>query len=69
MASKPSSTRQLHQRTAAAVQKTRPVEKVGTTICDTQKDTARAMGAKLASLKGILWVGVVMFLFGIATLA
>jgi hypothetical protein len=33
-----------------------------------QKDTARELGAKLASLKGIVWVGVVMFLFGLATL-
>jgi hypothetical protein len=33
-----------------------------------QKDTARELSAKLASLKGIVWVGVVMFLFGLATL-
>jgi hypothetical protein len=33
-----------------------------------QKDTARELGAKLASLKGIVWVGVVMFLFGLASL-
>jgi hypothetical protein len=33
-----------------------------------QKDTAREIGAKLASLKGIVWVGVVMFLFGLASL-
>lgn len=33
-----------------------------------QKDTARELGAKLASLKGIVWVGVVMFLFGIASI-
>ena len=33
-----------------------------------QKDTAREIGAKLASLKGLVWVGVVMFLFGLATL-
>jgi hypothetical protein len=33
-----------------------------------QKDTARELGAKLASLKGIVWVGVVLFLFGLATL-
>ena len=34
-----------------------------------QKDTARELGAKLSSLKGIVWVGVAMFLFGLATLA
>ena len=33
-----------------------------------QKDTAREIGAKLASLKGIVWVGVALFLFGLATL-
>ena len=31
-----------------------------------QKDTARELSAKLASLKGIVWVGVAMFLFGLA---
>jgi hypothetical protein len=54
---------------APAVQTTRTVEKAGTTIGAAQKDTARELGAKLASLRGIVWVGVVMFLFGIATLA
>ena len=33
-----------------------------------QKDTARELGAKLASLKGIVWVGVALFLFGLASL-
>ncbi len=33
-----------------------------------QKDTARELSAKLASLKGIVWVGVLVFLFGLATL-
>ena len=33
-----------------------------------QKDTARELGAKLASLKGIVWVGVVMFVFGLASM-
>jgi len=51
------------------VQKTRTIEKAGTTIGAAQKDTARELGAKLSSLKGIVWVGVVMFLFGLATLA
>ena len=54
---------------APAVQTTRTVEKAGTTIGAAQKDTARELGAKLASLKGIVWVGVIMVLFGIATLA
>jgi len=55
--------------TAPTVQTTRTVEKAGTTIGAAQKDTARELGAKLASLKGIVWVGVVMFLFGIASVA
>jgi hypothetical protein len=33
-----------------------------------QKDTAREVGAKLASLRGIVWVGAGLFLFGLATL-
>jgi hypothetical protein len=53
---------------APALQTTRTVEKAGTTIGAAQKDTAREFGAKLASLKGIVWVGVLMFVFGIATL-
>ena len=32
-----------------------------------QKDTARELSAKLANLKGIVWVGVAMFLFGLAS--
>ena len=32
-----------------------------------QKDTARELSAKLASLKGIVWVGVAVFLFGLAS--
>ena len=30
-----------------------------------QKDTARELGAKLSSLKGIVWVGVGLFVFGL----
>ena len=33
-----------------------------------QKDTARELGAKLASLKGFVWVGVGLFVFGLASL-
>lgn len=55
--------------TEPSIQKTRTIEKAGTTIGAAQKDTARELGAKLSSLKGIVWVGVAMFLFGLATLA
>jgi hypothetical protein len=34
-----------------------------------QKDTARDLAAKLSSLRGIVWVGVALFVFGLATLA
>jgi len=33
-----------------------------------QKDMARELGAKLSSLKGIVWVGVALFLFGLASI-
>ena len=33
-----------------------------------QKDTSRALAAKLSSLKGIVWVGVALFVFGLASL-
>ena len=33
-----------------------------------QKDTARELGAKLASLRGIVWVGAGLFVFGLASL-
>jgi hypothetical protein len=33
-----------------------------------QKDAARELGAKLASLKGVVWIGVAMFLFGLASI-
>jgi len=50
------------------VQKTRTVEKVGTVVGAAQKDMAREIGAKLASLRGIVWVGMGLFLFGLASL-
>ena len=42
--------------------------RAGTELGAAQKDTARELGAKLASLKGIVWVGVGLFVFGIASL-
>jgi uncharacterized membrane protein len=53
---------------AATSQKTRVTERAGTMIGAAQKDTAREIGAKLASLKGVVWVGVLMFVFGLASL-
>lgn len=43
-------------------------EKLNTKIGSAQKDTAREMGARLASLKGVVWVGIALFIFGAASL-
>ena len=42
-------------------------EEVDTVIGAAQKDVARELGAKLASLKGVVWVGILVFLFGAAS--
>jgi hypothetical protein len=42
--------------------------KARTELGAAQKDTARELGAKLSSLKGIVWVGVGLFVFGLASL-
>lgn len=47
--------------------KTTVTEKVTTKIGAAQKDTAREFGAKLSSMKGIMWAGVLLFTFGIAS--
>jgi hypothetical protein len=54
---------------APTVQKTRVIEKAGTVVGAAQKDVARELGAKLSSMKGIVWVGVVLFVFGVASIA
>jgi hypothetical protein len=50
------------------IQRTRTTEKAGSVLGAAQKDTAREIGAKLASLKGIVWVGVGLFVFGLVSL-
>jgi hypothetical protein len=42
--------------------------RAGTELGAAQKDTARELGAKLSSLKGIVWMGVAFFVFGLASL-
>jgi len=42
--------------------------RAGTELGAAQKDTAREVRAKLASLKGIVWVGAGLFVFGLASL-
>lgn len=39
-----------------------------TEIGAAQKDTARELGAKLASLKSLTWVGLLLFVFGLASI-
>lgn len=48
---------------------TKTTEKLATKIGASQKDTAREYAAKLGSLKGVVWVGIAMFIFGAASLA
>lgn len=40
------------------------VEEVHTKIGAAQKDTAREIGAKLSALRPVMWVGILVFLFG-----
>lgn len=47
---------------------TRTTERVKTSIGAAQKDTARDLAARLSSLKWVVWVGVLVFLFGAASL-
>jgi hypothetical protein len=46
----------------------REESRAGTELGAAQKDTARELGAKLSSLKGIVWVGIGLFVFGLASL-
>lgn len=45
----------------------RTTERVTTTIGAAQKDTARELGAKLASLRPVMYIGILVFLFGAAS--
>lgn len=42
-------------------------EKITTKIGAAQKDTAREVGAKLASLRPVMYIGILVFLFGAAS--
>lgn len=42
-------------------------EEVHTKIGAAQKDTAREIGAKLAATRPVMWIGIVVFLFGVAS--
>lgn len=53
--------------TPTGVVHTKIVERSGTKIGASQKDTAREIGARLSSLKGVVWVGILLFIFGAAS--
>jgi len=47
---------------------TKTVERVGTVIGPAQKNTVAEVGAKLASLRPVMYIGILVFLFGAASL-
>lgn len=47
--------------------KIKTTEKLHNRIGAAQKDTAREAMAKLSSLKGVVWVGILLFVFGVAS--
>lgn len=51
-------------RTARVTQTEKSTAKIGAA----QKDTGREIAAKLSSLKGVVWVGILLFVFGAASL-
>lgn len=57
-------SKQIYTRTEEAGKVTETVE---TVIGGAQKDVAREMAAKLGSLKGIVYLGALVFLFGVAS--
>lgn len=57
-------TTQVYKRIEEPVKVTEIIE---TKIGSAQKDTAREIGAKLGALKGVVWVGLLVFLFGAAS--
>lgn len=57
-------SKQVFTRTVDGVKVTETVE---TVIGAAQKDVAREMAAKLGSLKGIVYLGALVFLFGVAS--
>ena len=72
-ASQPPSTLNSQPSTAYILSAPMPVvereeTRARTELGAAQKDTARDLAAKLSSLKGIVWVGVGLFIFGLASL-
>jgi len=60
-------TTQKYIRTTESPAGVRTTESNEVVIGAAQKDTARELAAKLGSLRGVVWLGVFVFLFGIAS--
>jgi hypothetical protein len=60
-------TTQTYKRTEESKDGKKTTEEINTVLGSAQKDTAREIGAKLASLRGVSWIGVLVFLFGAAS--
>jgi|SRR6267142_1920105 len=61
-------TTQKYERITETPVGVRTTERNEVSIGAAQKDTARALAAKLSSLKSVVWVGLLVFLFGVASL-
>lgn len=66
--------RQSQNPKTESTQKYRRIEEAGktteeieTVVGSAQKDAAREVAAKLGALKGVVWVGILVFLFGAAS--
>jgi len=57
-------TKQLYKRVVEEPGNRKVSEEVETILGPAQKDVARELGAKLGALKGVVWVGLLVFLFG-----
>lgn len=62
-----SSSKQTYRRSVTDAQGKQVTDEFQTEIGAAQKDVAREMAAKLSSLKGVVWVGIAVFLFGVAS--
>jgi len=59
-------TTQVYKRTQET-KDGKTTEEINTVLGAAQKDTGREVAAKLSSLRGVSWIGVLVFLFGAAS--
>jgi len=64
---KTESKQEIERRVESDGTHTITTERAQTIVGAAQKDTGREIAAKLNSLKGITWLGVLVFLFGVAS--